>query len=121
MLILGSCLALNLNYSGCCVWLQSPTCSNSGCYCDQDCHIFNDCCSDIADIGCHPASFYSPIVSPTPSDTLGKKKIRKTCNTLVTVLKLFLIHKQCIICYILSCACTILYRIWIWLKTLPKA
>ena len=121
MLVLGSCLALNLSYSGCCHSLLSPTCSNNGCSCDQECHILNDCCSDIADIGCHPASSSSPRVSPTPSDTLGKKKIRKTCNTLVTVLKLSLIHKQYIICYILSCTCTILYRIWIWLKTLPKA
>ena len=85
MLVLGSCLALNLSYSGCCHSLLSPTCSNNGCSCDQECHILNDCCSDIADIGCHPASSSSPRVSPTPSDTLGKKKIRRTCNALVTV------------------------------------
>ena len=49
----------------------SPPCSNNGCYCDQNCHNLNDCCSDIADIGCHPA-FSSPIVSSTPTDTPGK-------------------------------------------------
>ena len=47
----GSCLALNLNYPGCCV---TPPCINYGCYCDQACYIFNDCCNDVADIGCHP-------------------------------------------------------------------
>ena len=71
MLILGSCLALNLSYSGCCIMFLSPPCSNNGCYCDQNCHNLNDCCSDIADIGCHPA-FSAPIVSPTPTDTPGK-------------------------------------------------
>ena len=69
MLILGSCLALNLNYSGCCVMFLSPPCTNNGCYCDQTCHTLNDCCNDIADIGCHPASFNSPIASHTPIDT----------------------------------------------------
>ena len=75
MLILGSCVALNLNYSGCCVWSLSAPCRiNGGCYCDDTCHTFNDCCSDITDIGCHPVTSSSPIVSPTPIDTLGKKK-----------------------------------------------
>ena len=73
MLVLGSCLALNLNYSGCCDFSLSPPCINNGCHCDQNCHHLNDCCSDIADIGCHPASYSSPIVSPTPTDTVGKK------------------------------------------------
>ena len=73
MLILGSCLALNLSYSGCCVMFKSPPCSNKECYCDQNCYNVNDCCSDIADIGCHPAST-SPIVSPTPTHTLGRTK-----------------------------------------------
>ena len=71
---LGSCLALNLKYYGCCSWSKSPTCSNNGCYCDQGCHIFNDCCSDIGDIGCHPATSSSPIISPTLTDTLGRTK-----------------------------------------------
>ena len=72
MLILGSCLALDLSYSGCCVLSLSPPCSNNGCYCDQNCYIFNDCCNDIADIGCHPTT--SPTVSPTITDILGKTK-----------------------------------------------
>ena len=73
MLVLGSCLALNLSYSGCCIMFLSPPCSSNGCYCDANCHNMNDCCSDIADIGCHPA-FSSPIVSSTPNDTPGKIK-----------------------------------------------
>ena len=70
MLILGSCLALNLSYSGCCVMYMSPPCRNNGCYCDQNCHTWNDCCNDIADIGCYPASFTSLIVTSTGA--LGK-------------------------------------------------
>ena len=68
MYLLGSCLALNISYSGCCLWSLSPTCINDGCYCDHTCHTLGDCCSDIADIGCH--SVLSS--SPTPSNTLGK-------------------------------------------------
>ena len=74
MLILGSCLALELIYSGCCERTLSPSCINNGCYCDQSCHHWNDCCSDIADIGCHPAFLSSILASPTPTDTLGKTK-----------------------------------------------
>ena len=74
MSILGSCLALNLNYSGCCVRPLSPPCNNNGCYCDQNCHIWNDCCNDIANIGCHPASYPPPTLSLTQSDKLGKTK-----------------------------------------------
>ena len=70
MLNLGSCLALNLNYSGCCVFFLTPPCKNNECYCDKNCHKLNDCCSDIADIGCHPA----PSSSPTPTNILGKTK-----------------------------------------------
>ena len=66
ILIIDSCLALNLNYSGCCVFSLSATCSNNGCYCDKSCHIFRDCCNDIADIGCHPTT--------PPTDTPGKIK-----------------------------------------------
>ena len=69
MLILGSCLALNLSYSGCCVRSLSQNCGNGGCYCHQNCHDWNNCCSDIADIGCYPASSSSLIVLPTPTDT----------------------------------------------------
>ena len=74
MLILGSCLALNLSYSGCCLFSLSPPCSNNGCYCDQNCYIVNDCCNDIADIGCHPTFSSSPTISSTITDTLGKTK-----------------------------------------------
>ena len=61
-------MALNLNYSGCCIMFLSPPCSSNGCYCDQNCYNVNDCCSDIADIGCHPAFPSPPIVSPKPTD-----------------------------------------------------
>ena len=61
-------MALNLSYFGCCVMSLSPPCSNKGCYCDKDCHKWNDCCHDIAAIGC-PAYSSSPIVSPTPTET----------------------------------------------------
>ena len=74
MLILGSCVALNLQDSGCCKWSVSPPCSINGCYCDDICHTSNDCCSDITDIGCYPTTSSFPIVSPTPTDTLGKMK-----------------------------------------------
>ena len=47
----------------------SPTCHNYGCYCDQVCHIFRDCCSDIANIGCHPTT-----PTPTPTDAFGREK-----------------------------------------------
>ena len=64
MFILGSCLALNLGYSGCCDWSLSPVCSNKGCSCDKYCHKWNDCCSDIANISCYPI--------PTSTDILSK-------------------------------------------------
>ena len=67
-------MALNLSYTGCCVMSLSPPCSHKGCYCDDSCRTWNDCCDDIADIGCPPASSYSPIVSTTPTETLGKTK-----------------------------------------------
>ena len=73
MLILGSCVALNLNYSGCCIWGVSPPCRINDCYCDDSCHIQNDCCSDIDDIGCHPVS-PSPTDLITTIDTIGKMK-----------------------------------------------
>ena len=73
--MLGSCLALNLSYSGCCILNLSPPCSNNGCYCDRNCHIWNDCCYDVADIGCYPTSPSSPTVSPTPTNAFGKTKL----------------------------------------------
>ena len=82
MLILGSCLALNLNYSGCCVRSLSPPCANNGCFCDVNCHYWNDCCSDIADIGCHhPDSSSSRAVLFTSTDTVGMTKFfLTTCH-----------------------------------------
>ena len=44
--------------------------------------MWNDCCSDIADIGCyHPAFTSSPMVSSTPDDTPSKTNL-KLINTL---------------------------------------
>ena len=74
MLILGSCLALNLNYSGCCVRFKTKICSNIDCNCQQNCHILNNCCSDIADIGCHLAASSSPTFSLTTTDIFGMTK-----------------------------------------------
>ena len=53
---IGSCLSLNLSYPGCCVYHLSLPCSNNGCYCDKYCHQLGDCCSDVADIDCHPSN-----------------------------------------------------------------
>ncbi|XP_019856578.1 PREDICTED: LOW QUALITY PROTEIN: deleted in malignant brain tumors 1 protein-like [Amphimedon queenslandica] len=50
--IQGSCLSLNLPYTGCCNLSYSPACSSNGCYCDAICYLFGDCCGDIEDIGC---------------------------------------------------------------------
>ena len=60
---LGSCLSLNLNYSGCCDYSQPLLCSNNGCYCDQSCYSFGDCCSDIGNISCFPVSSPTPLPS----------------------------------------------------------
>ena len=84
MLLLGSCLALNLSYSGCCVSSLSPTCGNNGCYCDDICHNYGDCCSDVVDIGCHPVSPSSSTVLFTSAYTFGKAKLDFTA-ILVTV------------------------------------
>ena len=54
MFILGSCLALNLCYTGCCDWSMSPKCFIKDCSCDKYCYKWNDCCSDIANISCYP-------------------------------------------------------------------
>ena len=75
MLLLGSCLALNLSYFGCCVSFLSQTCGNNGCYCDHVCHIYGDCCSDVANIGCHLISPSSPTVLSTSTNTFGKTKL----------------------------------------------
>ena len=70
MFILGSCLALNLNYTGCCESSLSPVCSDKGCYCDEYCHKWNDCCSDINDIAC-----YLTPTNPIPTSTNIPSKI----------------------------------------------
>ena len=76
LLTIGSCLALNLSYSGCCIISLSTTCSNNGCYCDKSCHTFRDCCNDVVDVGCYP-------VSP-PTDSLGKLKSGATLVTVIS-------------------------------------
>ena len=64
-------MELNLGFPGCCDLVKSRNCFIIDCHCDQACHFHNDCCDDIADIGCSPAS-PSPIVTSTPTGTLGK-------------------------------------------------
>ena len=64
MFILGSCKALNLSYSGCCVSDLSLNCKNEECFCDYNCYSNKDCCSDITDIGCY-----------LKNKTLGKTKL----------------------------------------------
>ena len=44
----------------------------------------NNCCSDVADIDCHPDSLSSPVALPIPTDSLGKTKpeyISQSFNT----------------------------------------
>ena len=52
----------------------SQICDNFGCYCDQSCYNWNDCCSDIANISCYPDSSPTSVVSVTPTNTIGKTK-----------------------------------------------
>ena len=73
---------------------MSPPCSNNGCYCDQSCYNYNDCCSDLSDMGCHPPSS-SPIVSPIPTHTLGRTK----SETHATI-KLIYFFISCVCLYI---------------------
>lgn len=84
-LIIGSCLTLNLNYSGCCVSSLSQTCRNNGCYCDQSCYDLRRCCSDIAEIGCLPVNSYSALSSITPMmnpTNTGEKLLPSTSSVL---------------------------------------
>ena len=74
MFILGSCKALNLRDSGCCVTTQTQNCISIDCHCDQNCHSNNDCCNDIDDIGCYPVPYPSLMFISTSTDTLGKTK-----------------------------------------------
>ena len=77
MLISGSCLVLYFNYFGCCVRSLLQCCSKNGCYCDQTCHILNNCCNDVADIGCHPDSSSPPTILPTQTGILKLGKIKQ--------------------------------------------
>ena len=55
-----SCIAANFT-QGCCT---SGTCHGVGdtvCYCDQACHVFNDCCNDVNETGC-----LAPVTTPSP-------------------------------------------------------
>ena len=74
MFILGSCKALNLRYSGCCVATRTQSCISIDSHCDQHCHSSNDCCSDIDDIVCYPVPYSSLMFISIPTDTLGKTK-----------------------------------------------
>ena len=62
-------MALNLTYSGCCVSSLSPSCSINGCWCDQICHVYQDCCSDVTYIGCYPVTNTSTSSTHTSSMT----------------------------------------------------
>ena len=73
MFIFGSCVALKLNYTGCCNYSKTKSCYQIDCYCDQSCHVHNDCCDDIDKISCFPPS-PPHVVTSTPTDTLGKTK-----------------------------------------------
>ena len=71
---IGSCLLLNLNYFGCCKLTPFQTCISYDCYCDPSCYFYDDCCSDIASIGCFPASI-STITLFTPTSTPSQTTI----------------------------------------------
>ena len=51
--------------------MLNTTCYTGNCYCDQICYQYNDCCPDIANIGCLPSSTFSTssliTASPTPT------------------------------------------------------
>lgn len=66
-IIIGSCLALNLGYAGCCMSYLTSKCHNKDCYCDRACHLFGDCCSDIISIGCFPIKKTVKVLSLTTS------------------------------------------------------
>ena len=51
IIFIGSCVEHVGIIGGCCVF---NNCYAQGCYCDQVCYQFNDCCLDIEDIGCFP-------------------------------------------------------------------
>uniref|UniRef100_A0A1X7VE53 Fibronectin type-III domain-containing protein n=1 Tax=Amphimedon queenslandica TaxID=400682 RepID=A0A1X7VE53_AMPQE len=64
---LGSCVAVG--YDGCCNPQSGVICYGSSgpqCYCDELCFTYNDCCPDVAAIGC-----LAPTVSPTVNPGAG--------------------------------------------------
>ena len=77
-------MALNLTYSGCCVSSLSPTCSINGCWCDQICHVFQDCCSDVNDIGCYSVTSSSTSSTPTSSITSSETPLSPTSTLLAS-------------------------------------
>ena len=66
---IGSCVAQGFN--GCCT---ERCCAvpdgGSLCFCDQMCHNYGDCCSDIEEAGCFPPGF-----TPTASSTVTPSSI----------------------------------------------
>ena len=50
---LGPCQSMG--FTSCCSFLSNVTClsSEADCYCDQICFYYQDCCSDVTEIGCH--------------------------------------------------------------------
>ena len=73
--ISGSCLSLNLPYTGCCNSSNgSRTKCYNGCYCDASCYLFGDCCDDIEDIGCLLKPSFS--ISATSSGLFLSSTIR---------------------------------------------
>lgn len=66
----GSCLSLNLKYSGCCKITPFQSCISHTCYCDFSCYLYDDCCDDITSIGCFPPSVsITTLLTPTPTSS----------------------------------------------------
>ena len=85
--ISGSCLSLNLPYTGCCNSSNgSRTKCYNGCYCDASCYLFGDCCDDIEDIGCILKPSFS--ISATSSDSFLSNTIRTSNqSSTITIIK----------------------------------
>jgi hypothetical protein len=82
----GSCLMLNLNYSGCCNASMNNSCFINGCGCDMDCHTYGDCCNDINSIGCvfnnmSNATFPNATVTPPTPGLCASLNLTGCCNT----------------------------------------
>ena len=63
-------MCASLNITGCCA-ININSCNTGTCYCDQTCYKFNDCCPDIASIGCLPNTISSSLILTT-SPLFGK-------------------------------------------------